>query len=229
MPIGKRADANRPIRIFEYAVAKPDEPALVLQIAREIVGVVRRLESDEVVGRQLRNEPFMVGQCRQNVRRRKRDVQEEADPVAVTAIAQHFGERDQMVVVHPDDIVVAQDVVQLSRELRVDAPIAAEIAARKLREIEPIMQDRPQHAIGKAAVIFLIVRIDQVRHDVGDTAAFDGLGHDIVFVGNLPAPAEPDARTALQQRAHGDRQAAGLAVAVTRDRNTIGNNDQPRQ
>ena len=45
-------------------------------------------------------------------------MQEETDPVAVAAVAQHPGERDQMVIVYPDDVVVSQDLVQLIGEVR---------------------------------------------------------------------------------------------------------------
>ena len=56
-------------------------------------------------------------------------MQEEADAVVVTTVAQHFCKRNEMIVVHPDDIVGLQQIVQLVGEVRVDAPVAAEIAA----------------------------------------------------------------------------------------------------
>ena len=71
----------------------------------------------------------MVRQRGENLGRRKRHMQEKSDAVAVTAVAQHFCKRNEMIVVHPDDIVGLQQIVQLVGEVRVDAPVAAEIAA----------------------------------------------------------------------------------------------------
>ena len=138
----------------------------------------------------------MVGQRGENLGRRKWNMQEEADPVAVTAVAQHFCQRDEMIVVHPDDVVGLQQAVQLVGKMCVDAPIAAEIAARKLREVEAVVQDRPQHPIGEAVVIFLIVGVDEVGHDVGHAALVNGPGGHILFGCNRPAPAEPEAARA---------------------------------
>src|SRR5215831_20065457 len=112
--------------------------------------------------------------------------------------------------------------------MRVDTAIAAEIAARKLRQIEPVVQDRPQHAIGEAVVIFLIVGLDQVGDDVGHVAALNGPGRDLLFSRNRSTPAEPEAAVALEQRAHRNGKPARLAIAA-RDGYTVGNDDQPRQ
>ena len=71
----------------------------------------------------------MVGQRGENFGRRKRDMQEKADAVAVTPVAQHFCKRNEVIVVHPDDVVGLQQIVQFVGEMRVDAPVAAEIAA----------------------------------------------------------------------------------------------------
>jgi len=61
----------------------------------------------------------------------------------------------------------------------IDASIAAEIAAGKFREIDAIMQDRPQHPIGEAVVIFLIVGFAEVGDNVGHVTAFKGPGGDV--------------------------------------------------
>ena len=123
----------------------------------------------------------MVGERGENLGRRKWDVQEEADAVAVTAVAQHLRKRNEMIVVHPDDVVGLQQTVELIGKMGVDAPVAAEIAARKFRQIEPVVQDRPQHLIGEAVVIFLIVGVDEVGNHVGHLALMNGPGGDIVL------------------------------------------------
>ena len=57
----------------------------------------------------------------------------------MAAVAQHFGERDEMIIVHPDDVVRLQQVVQLRGEMRIDAAVSAEIAAREFSEIETVV------------------------------------------------------------------------------------------
>ena len=163
----------------------------------------------------------MVGQRGENFGRRKRDMQEKADAVAVTAVAQHFCKRNEMIVVHPDDVVGLQQIVQLVGEMRVDAPVAAEIAARKFREIEPVVQDRPQHLIGEAVVIFLVVGVDEVGHDIGHVALVNGPGGDIVLGRNGAAPAEPEAAPSLEQRPHGNGEPPGLVAIAARDRHAV--------
>ena len=53
---------------------------------------------------------IVVGQRRDDFRRRKRNMDEETDLVAVAAVAQRLGQRNQMIVVHPDDVVGLQQV-----------------------------------------------------------------------------------------------------------------------
>ena len=81
------------------------QAAFVGEIAGEIGGVDLGLEADQIVMAERRDQPLVVGQRGEDFRRRKRNVQEEADPVLVAALAQRLGERDQVIVVHPDDVV----------------------------------------------------------------------------------------------------------------------------
>ena len=78
-----------------------------------MVSVVFRLKAHEIVCAQLRNDPFVVRQRGEDFRRGKRDVQEEPDRVAMAAVAQHLCQRNEMIIVHPDDIVGSQQLVYL--------------------------------------------------------------------------------------------------------------------
>ena len=89
------------------------------------------------------NELIVIGQGRDDFGRRKRNVNEETDFVAVTTIAQRFRQRNKMVVVHPNHVVGLQQCFEMTGEILVYPEIAAEIASREFGEIEPIMQDRP--------------------------------------------------------------------------------------
>src|SRR5262249_35131231 len=113
--------------------------ALVFEIPRKICGVVFGLKTDEIVRAQLWNWPFMVGQCGENFRWRERHMQKKADMVLVTAVAKHLCKRNEMVVVHPHDVIGLHQTVQLIRKMGVDTSITAQIAPGKFRKIEAIV------------------------------------------------------------------------------------------
>jgi membrane glycosyltransferase len=113
------------------------------QIADEIAGIVLGLEADEVVLQEQRHQLLVVRQRGQHLRRGQRHVQEEADPVGVAEFSQRIGDRNEMIIMDPDDVVFGDDLCKLGREMLVHPEIAAQIAPREFGEIEPIMQDRP--------------------------------------------------------------------------------------
>jgi hypothetical protein len=71
----------------------------------------------------------VVGQCCQDFWRWARDVKEKADTILVPALAQSFGERHQVIIMHPDEVVRPEHLVQLACEVIIDAQIAAQIPA----------------------------------------------------------------------------------------------------
>ena len=226
---------NAPTSHFRSAAwyadgAAPLQAAFMLEVAGTIRCVVLGLKSNQVVGAQLRYEPFMVGQCGENLGRRKGNVQEKSNAVAMSALAQHLRQRNEMVVVHPDDIVGLQQLVQLVCEMHIDPQVAAEVAAREFGEVEPVVQDRPQHAVGEAVVVFLVVLLGEVGHHVAQAALVMVLVARSSIRGDRSAPAEPEAAVLLEQGAHGHRETAGLAAAVgVRDGDPVRDHDQPRQ
>jgi isopentenyl diphosphate isomerase/L-lactate dehydrogenase-like FMN-dependent dehydrogenase len=73
--------------------------------------------------------------CRQNLWWWKRDMVKKPDFVAVLAIPKCLGQRQQVIIMNPDNVVGLQNLVQFRREALVNAHIAAEIAAREFRKI----------------------------------------------------------------------------------------------
>ncbi|MCY1420490.1 hypothetical protein D9M71_361120 [compost metagenome] len=178
------------------------------QVAGEVGGVVLGLEADQVVFGEGPDQLGMVGQGGQDVGRRHRDVQEEADAVGVAAGAQGLGEGDQVVVVHPEDVVRLQQRAQAFGEELVDAQVAAEVRLVELREVQPVMQDRPQHAVGEAVVVLLEVVRTHVGEDVPHVAALDG-GERRRLLLHLAAPAEPEPAALAHGRFHRDGEPPG--------------------
>ena len=66
----------------------------------------------------------MVRQGLQNVGRRAGRVQEKANPIAMAARAQFAREKHQVIIVHPDDVVLVHQRTQVIRKQAVDAHVA---------------------------------------------------------------------------------------------------------
>ena len=140
--------------------------ALRDQVVGEIVAVVVGLEADQVViGEAAQNRP-VVRQRLQDVGRRAGRVKEKADRVAVAARPELASKQHQMIVVHPDDIVVLEQRAQAIGEHAIDAHVAAGVGAGIFLQVDAVVKDRPQHAVGEAVVIFLDVVLRQIDQDV---------------------------------------------------------------
>src|SRR5580704_6697174 len=128
---------------------------------------------------------------------------------------------------HPNKIIRRQYLVQLSRKMLIDSHIASEIPARKFGNVQPVVKNRPQDAIGKSVVVFLEILLDQVSHYVRLIAALDRPHRRIGFYGDPAAPAEPDSGMPLQDRPDRDRESARAVVAAWNN-NAISHNDKAR-
>ncbi|KAG1316522.1 hypothetical protein G6F62_013433 [Rhizopus arrhizus] len=101
---GQLLQAHR-VRSVQFTQFLLQAFAALLQDLHLAVGVALGLEADQVVGIQRGEQPQVIGHGLQQVGRGHRDVQEEADAAADAAFAQQRTERDQVVVVDPDDVV----------------------------------------------------------------------------------------------------------------------------
>src|ERR1700738_1676261 len=92
------------------------------------------------------------------------------------------------------------------------------------------MQYRPQHPIGEATVVFLIIRGGEIGNDIGHPALLDCAGGPLTVGGNRAAPAKPQPAVAFEQRAHRYCETAGLIAAVAApERHAIRYEKQTRQ
>ena len=169
----------------------------------------------------------MLGNRREEIGRREGDVQEEADLLLDALEAQFLGERDQMVVVHPDEVVGFDEGGERPGEPLVDAPIAFEKRMLVDREVEPVVEGRPQCAVREAEIILFILAArqrDRRRPDAAVLLQFDA-ERGLVVLDDGAVPAEPQAAAALQCVFQRHREAAGLDGLVEIG-NAIGRNDQ---
>ncbi len=74
-------------------------------------------------------------------------MQEEANLVVDAALAQFAGERQQMVIMDPQNIVFFDQRQQLVRQQRVDFLIAIPGFALEIDQIKTVVESGPQHRV----------------------------------------------------------------------------------
>ena len=131
----KNTDADRPVPPLECERIAAQHSAFLSQVAREICSVDFGLKTHKVAMTHGRNEMFMIWKCRQKLWGWKRDMVKKPDFVAVPAIPKCLGQRQQVIIMNPDNVVGLQNLVQLRGEALVNPHIAAEITAREFRKI----------------------------------------------------------------------------------------------
>ncbi len=104
---GDRKSANMHIAAAELEgfAGRSGDAVPCLEIAAQIVGVGLGLQPDEIVVGKRADRFCVLRQDHQDVRRRARDMEEEADRIIVPQRAQLLGERQQVIVVDPDHVV----------------------------------------------------------------------------------------------------------------------------
>src|SRR5262249_759308 len=107
----------------------------------------------------------------------------------------------------------------------IDPEIPTQIPAGEFGEVQTIMQDWPQHPIGKAAVVF----VKTFLRKIGDYF-FDILGSNrpcsyLIRRRALAPPPQPDAPVALERWPQCNFEPASALGAVARNRNAVGNDD----
>jgi hypothetical protein len=188
-----------------------DLAGALLDIAVKVLHVLIGLEADHVIGEERIDQPFMVRHGGDDLGRRKGDVQEEAHPVPDPQPAQLGAERDHVVVVDPDDVVLGQQPRQRARHPLVDGPVAIELGRVEDGEVEAIVKDRPERPVGIAEIIAVIFLLRQRLGGDGDGLLAVEMDADLGVVRHdVAGPAEPYAAAVAQHVADRDREAAGL-------------------
>jgi hypothetical protein len=99
----------------------------------------------------------VIGQRQEHFLGRERNMQEKSDPVGDPEFAQLRAQRDEVIVVHPDDVVRTQQRKQRFGEIGVDALVASERGPAELDQAKPVMAERPERAVGVADIIRVVV------------------------------------------------------------------------
>ena len=113
------------------------------QVVGELLDVGAGVQAHDIILGEVAAELLMAGQGRKDLGRRERDVEEEAHPLPAAETAQLARQRDQMVVVDPEQVVVAQERLQGCGEARVHLSVGGVGMRIEAREVDAVMADRP--------------------------------------------------------------------------------------
>jgi hypothetical protein len=216
MPTGKTPVVHRALPVLDDA-------------SLEGTAVRLGLKADQVVGGQRPDEALVGRKRSQNLRRRKRDVQEESDPVAHAETTEHVPEGNEVIVVHPDGVVRTEQRRERAGIARVDRKVPVELGLSEVDQSEPVVEERPQRRVREAGIVGLMLLRSEVERGVGHPPIVDDLRLGRRPGGDLPAPAEPHAADCVERLLQSHGQAAGLERAVTGQRNSVGDDHELRQ
>ncbi len=196
-------------------------------IVDERVAPFGGVKADHVIAEHAGHQIAVVGQRHHQAGGRPRRVEEKAQTVFKTTITQALAQRHQMVVMHQDQVFRLDQRRHRFGKTGVHPRIAAGKIARDLGQVEPVMEQRPQGAVGETVVIFIYILGFQVdRRGCNPVFALEA---DMAgkLVGLLARPAEPEAVALAQRRRQRDRKSAPVR-AFTRlgSLHPVGNGNQ---
>ena len=127
---GKRADLHS-AAVDLAPIAAGDSARIGAHDAvAEIIGVGLGLKTNDIIGAKRAKDSLIGGQGTRHFRPRPGNMHEKADPVDAAKFAQETRHRNEMIVVHPNNIVRAQHLVELPGELLVHPEIGGGVAFR---------------------------------------------------------------------------------------------------
>src|SRR3970040_730397 len=94
-------------------------------------------------------------------------MQKESDGLDHTSLAQLRSQRNQVVVVNPDQIVGFEQLHQFTREGLVDLVIDVVLLVRVLERLEKIMEYGPKRAIAESDVELLVLLAAEIQRRIG--------------------------------------------------------------
>ena len=197
--------------------------------AQKSVAVLVGLESGDIIGAQRFDQALVTRQGDHDFRRRKRRVQEKADAIVDAELAQCASERDEMIILYPNQIIRLDQRREHGSEAAVDREISLRGVAAIFDQPQPEMEERPKRGIRIAGVIEFVLGRRESCQCIGDIAAREGtrLGRHRLL--DLAAPSEPQAAIRLQRLAYRNGESAGTSLTPSGKRHTIRYDDKPRQ
>ena len=208
-------------------IAQRSRIGFVLHITRKVQQISFALKADQVIRKQGAHQPLILRNGRQNGLRRKGNVQEKANAVFAPQGTQFSGQRYQVVVMHPDEVIRLEQAHELACKQPVNAPVSFKKARIKTRKVQAVMKHRPKHAIAVAQVVAVVVFGAQINRGQRDPAGLVYMQLALAWraiADDISAPAKPQPPSLIQSRSQGNSQAAGSCFSGVC--NAIGHNNQ---
>ena len=156
----------------------------------------------------------MVGDRLPVLARRDGHVVEVAERPAPAEPLQLLAERDQLVIMHPDQVVRREQRHERQRKAAVRRAVGGVLAMEGRCLLGEAVQVGPERAVAETLVEVGDLPLGQVDRDVVDVWG-DGALRRRVRVAGLPAPAEPEAADGGERRQQrGDEAARGPGRAL---------------
>ncbi len=127
----------------EHALAKIDAATKLFDAAHEGTDAFLGLEAHQIVIAQRLDQCFASGKRHQNFGRREGRAEKKADAAGDPELAQFLAEREEMVVMHPDEVVRRDQRRQHLGEAAIDVEIGPRRVAPIIDQAETKMQQRP--------------------------------------------------------------------------------------
>ena len=216
---------HAPLACAHRAVRQQRFGAVQLQHGRaEGVDVGLRLEAEHVVGQHRIHELAVDRQHAQRLDVREGHVQEERGRLLCPLFAQRARQRDQVEIVHPQQVVVAQQRPQRRGEAAVHLQVAGIVLVGEVHRLEKIVERRPERAVAEAVQEVRELGFLEIDGRERDAVARDDLRLLALARADLAAPAEPQSAACLHGREHADGEAARRGAAAG-DGDTVRNGD----
>jgi hypothetical protein len=158
------ADLHGPVAVLNEH--RPPVDALAekkLDAVHEVPGIAVNVEADEIAREHAAQNLAAPGQQAKEVVRREWNVQEERDPRVAHLRADVSRGPHQVVVVHPDQRLVAAVLEGRVGEARVHPLVGIPLVAVELCQFWKRVEQRPERSVREAVIVTLDVRLAQ-RH-----------------------------------------------------------------
>src|SRR5208282_5227605 len=114
-----------------------------------------------------------------------------------------------MIIMHPDDVVGPQELVDLAGKVLVHPEIGGRVGFRKIGEVEAIMTNRPQRPVGEAAIILFDIAARKVAYRIGERSNSPALGAVVTLLSGFARPAKPETSSLPERCLQRDSKPAG--------------------
>jgi hypothetical protein len=125
-----------------------------------------------------------------------------------------MAERQEMVVMHPDDVARIDRVLEMLSKALIDGVVAIPKGVIEIGELDSLVKDRPENLVREALLVGCMFMRGEVGGRIGDAVDHLAFGSGRIALGGVAIPAEPEAATIEEGIFQGDGEPACLRRAL---------------